>query len=240
MKKILLAIIPIMAFGLMANAQIITYSYGADTAYYGLKADNVEHKAKFKLTNATPTPVTFEWRVVSVDTPGIGWASAGMCDWFNCYAFDNTLHSIVMEADTSHEMYVYMKRRLGNTIEGCSDVLVEYREVGQPFKRTHLRHSSGFDLNCWPTATRDLSKIEMVDVYPNPTTNILNLNMRNKDVKIVQLSNLIGKQIQRVNVSNSNGSIHQLSLQALPKGIYILQYRNEAGKILGVSRITKN
>jgi hypothetical protein len=81
--------------------------------------------------------------------------------------------------------------------------------------------------------------VNLVDVYPNPTHNMLNFNVQDKNVKSIHLSNIIGKQIQRMNINSANGSVYQMSLNTLPKGIYILQYKNAAGKVLGVTKITK-
>ena len=120
---------------------------------------------------------------------------------------------------------------------------LEFREKNESTNYQVVRHTSEATLaSCpplWAVSTTDITRNPVVKVYPNPTTNVINLNVLNKDVKTVILSNIIGKQIQHLNISNSNGSIHQLSLQALPKGIYILQFKNESGKVVGVTRITK-
>ena len=233
--------LPLLVVGFMANGQI-TYTITSDTAYLNLADDNVPHKAKISLTNGA-TATDFEWRMVQVNKPA-DWVAPGVCDWESCYLFnDYNWHTAPVAANATHDLYIEMRRPSGVS-QGCSQVGIEYREKGATTTNYQvLRHTSGASLtSCpalWATATSDITKNPIVTVYPNPTTNVINLNVINKNVKAVILSNIIGKQIQHLSISNSNGSVHQLSLQALPKGIYILQFKNENGKVLGVTRITK-
>ena len=240
MKKILLSILPLLVVSFIANAQL-TYTISTDTAYLSLADDAVPHKAKFNIANGA-TATTFEWRLVQVNKPS-DWVAPGVCDWKDCYLFtDYSWHTAPVLANATHDLFIDMRRPVGAS-QGCSQVGIEYRELGSATNYQVLRHASGADLTAcaslWPTATSDVSKNPVVTVYPNPTTNLIKLNVINKDVKAVIISSIIGKQIQHLDISNSNGSQHQLSLQALPNGIYMLQFKNESGKVLGVTRVTK-
>lgn len=246
MKKILLSLCALIAFGFSGQAQI-TFNTAADTAYYNLADDDVSQKAKFTVTSAYSTPVDIEWRVTAFNLPDGLWESAGLCDWVTCIKFEDAADSTVtpIPPNSTQDVFVNMKRKPGAST-GCSQVIVEIKEVGGTAQQTIvIVHSSGADKSAcigtvFPTSTKDFSKANLVNVYPNPTNNVVNLDVVSKDVKSVELSNLIGKQISKINISNTGSSVHQMGLQALPRGMYILQFKNAGGKVLGVTRITKN
>lgn len=245
MKKILLLVLPLLAIGFCAQAQV-TFNVGADTAYFNLATDAVEHKAKMTVTNAGSAPVDIRWRVTGFNLPGELWESNGLCDWVTCVEFEDAVHPTTssLAANTTSDVFVGMKRK-ANAVAGCSQVIVLLEEVGNASNTQTVIfvHSSGADKSqcgaVWPTSTGNVVKTNLVEVYPNPATNSVNLNVLSSDIKTIQLSNIIGKQIQHMNIAGSKGDIHQMSLQALPKGIYILQFKNESGKVIGVKRITK-
>ncbi len=240
MNKILLSILPLLVVGFIANAQL-TYTISTDTAYLNLADDNAPHKAKFNLTNGA-TATTFVWRLVQIVKPG-DWVAPGVCDWVDCYSFtDYKWHTSPVAANATHDLFIDMRRPVGGS-QGCSQVGIEYGEINVDTNYQVLRHASGGSLSScialWPTATTDVSKNPVASVYPNPTTNVINLNVINKDVKAVVLSSITGKQLQQTDISSSNGVVHQLSLQGLQTGIYMLQFKNESGKVVGVTRVTK-
>ena len=244
MKKIILAILPIMIFSLCAKAQI-SFNATADTAYYSLVDDGVGQKAKISLSSAYSTDVDVRWRVKGFYLPDPGtWQSNGLCDWVTCVPFESAAGwtTSSFPANSSQDIFVDMKR-LSGAITGCSQIEVEIDEVnGSANRVVTIVHTSATDKSLcgavWPTSVKNTVR-ELVNVYPNPANNYINLNVVDKNVKTVQLGNIIGRQIQRINISNSSSNVYQMSLQALPKGIYILQFKNELGKVIGVQRITK-
>lgn len=246
MKKILLIALPLLVMGFISQAQI-TFTTAADTAYYNLPNDSVEQKGTFTVTSAYNTPVDIRWRVLGYNVPDENtWVSNGVCDWVTCIAFKNagSWTTSTFPANDTKSVFVGMARYTAAP-EGCSQIQVEIEEVGGPASAiVTIVHSSGADKTAcgtfYPTSAKDLSKADLVAVYPNPTNNVINLNVTSKDIKSIELSNLVGKQISKINISNSGSSIHRMSMQSLPRGMYILQFKNDSGKVLGVSRITKN
>lgn len=239
MKKILLFVLPVLMFGLTAKAQL-TYNVTADTAYANLQDDGVSHKAYFEITNPSMTDsVVFQWRMAKVAIPS-DWTAPGTCDWINCYQFtDLTWHDAPIEPNATKQLYVDLSRK-PNVSQDCAAVAIEYREKDQATQAVVLEHTSYADFStCGPVSTNNFTKKDLVTIYPNPTHNIIKLNIHNNNVKSIYLSNIIGKQISRMDISNASNSIHQMSLQSLPKGMYLLQFKNASGKVLGVTRITK-
>ena len=240
MKKVFLFLMPLLAICFMAQAQL-TYTLTVDTSFVNLPPDSISHKAKFNIANNTSVATTFEWRVVQSAKPA-DWISPGICDWNLCYGYnDNSWHQAPMAANSNHDLYIDMKRYVGSTL-GCSAVEIEYREQGQTTINTVvLRHTTFADISgCWSLGTKSLVKKDLVSVYPNPANNFINLTINDTKVKSIQLSNIIGKQINRVNIADASSRQQQMSLQGLPSGLYILQFKNAEGKVIGVSRVTKN
>jgi hypothetical protein len=238
-EKIGLIIASVLLLSIGANAQAV-WSIGADTAYFQLPAPSGYEDAKIKFSNPTSRDIDIEWRVVSVDTP-VGWTSTGVCDWNTCLPFPivGWRTSVLPANSTNQEFKVGVRRMEANTIGGCSKVILEFKDDnGGPNRFVQFRHTNGTDLNCFPVSVRNVKK-DLVNVYPNPTRNYINLNVVDEKVKSVQLSNIIGRQIQRVNMTEGKSSIYQMSLQGLPKGIYILQFKDKSNKVVGVKRITK-
>lgn len=231
-------------FGQIAEAQVIVV--GSDTAKYeNLVNDSVQHKAIIYLKNTGTTAQKVRWRKRPSPEELVpsGWFSDGVCDWHDCYKLSQaeTWHiSDSIAAGDTKQIYVFMGRAPISDI-GCSYILLDIEDLsGNPIaKTTHIHTSFSSIASCWPLSTKSFGSNNLVSVYPNPTTNFINLTVNDKRVKSIQLSNIIGKQIKRVDCYDNRSSQQQMSLLGLPDGIYILQFKSEDGKVLGISRITK-
>ena len=77
---------------------------------------------------------------------------------------------------------------------------------------------------------------KVITAYPNPTEGILNIGLENEEEALqVNVFDLTGKT--RLNKSFTSTETKQLNIEALPKGIYLLQLQTEAGST--VKRIVK-
>ncbi|MBE9469308.1 MAG: T9SS type A sorting domain-containing protein [Bacteroidetes bacterium] len=66
-----------------------------------------------------------------------------------------------------------------------------------------------------------------IEIYPNPTKDVLHINNL-KDVQILFISNMLGQQVQKINLVNTDKI--QISTMDLNKGIYIITLVNKDGK----------
>lgn len=95
--------------------------------------------------------------------------------------------------------------------------------------------NQGFQID-WTCTTglEDYDELSsVVDVYPNPTTGLLNVAIDGFiDLKIssIMVFNLVG-QLQKSVSTVSDKKIHQLDVSSLAKGIYLLQIRTQKGGI---------
>jgi len=75
---------------------------------------------------------------------------------------------------------------------------------------------------------------ENISVYPNPTNNILNIEVQENSKPLqVTLYNTLGKEVMRTNLSSS-----QINIANLPQGLYLLNISSN-GKILNTEKIVK-
>ncbi|RLD60159.1 MAG: hypothetical protein DRJ01_10135 [Bacteroidetes bacterium] len=66
-----------------------------------------------------------------------------------------------------------------------------------------------------------------IEIYPNPTKDVLYINNL-KDVQTLFISNMLGQQVQKINIVNKEKL--QISTMDLNKGIYIITLINKDGK----------
>jgi hypothetical protein len=66
-------------------------------------------------------------------------------------------------------------------------------------------------------------------VYPNPAATILNLEINSTDNKaVVSLSNLLGKEIWKEEITSLEAQTIQIPINNLQNGVYILNYQTKA------------
>jgi hypothetical protein len=75
------------------------------------------------------------------------------------------------------------------------------------------------NVECGLMAISDYSNLETFKVYPNPTSDILNISTSKGKIESVKLNDATGKIIQIQSFNASNGT---LNIQHLPKGVYML------------------
>jgi hypothetical protein len=82
----------------------------------------------------------------------------------------------------------------------------------------------------------DISELSL-KIYPNPTSDLVNINFGNKKYSKVTLSDISGKILNTVNITNSRNSIN-LNLSSYPRGMYLIHLASANGTT--VQRIVKN
>jgi hypothetical protein len=78
-----------------------------------------------------------------------------------------------------------------------------------------------------PTGTADIQDNLNWEVFPNPTTGILEIQMDDNNPFVVSILDLLGRKlIEQETVSNKS-----IDMSNLPNGVYIVQALSQAGKI---------
>ena len=76
--------------------------------------------------------------------------------------------------------------------------------------------------------TTDISEynLETINIYPNPTGGIINVNKGQLENVQVNIYNVLGESIYQFSITSSN---YQIDLTAQPNGVYFVQLRTEQG-----------
>ena len=175
MKKILLTLVPVIIFGFISNAQL---SYNiADNTSLNLPTTGVKQKASMYVTNNGAGTANFEWRILQYYIPP-GWSSFGVCDWFLCQPFaDTSWHVAACTGNQTDTLYMEVGRG-ANTVDGCAQARIEYREQGQTSKEVTLTVSSYSSFSsCWPLSTQTFDRNNSIEVYPNPASDEINIKV---------------------------------------------------------------
>ncbi len=185
------------------------------------------------LYNNTNSPITITWNKLSDDLLP-GWSGTGICQNGTCYQYDNAQHPFTIPANGKGEIDVMMNIA-ANATNGCSYVTVEFSEPGVVAKK-NITYK--FCTNI-AAATKDLDANNFVSVYPNPASNFIYLNILDPKVTDIQVVNVIGKKIYHYDVDATTPNPMRVPLDNIAKGIYLLQFTDNNGKLIGVKRVTK-
>ena len=102
------------------------------------------------------------------------------------------------------------------------------RAINDPFPTPF--GSSGFDLdavgviNSSATSISEVADKISINLFPNPTTNILNISLKETQEYEYAILNYNGKIIES---DSFNNSIHQINLNGLQAGVYFIQIKSE-------------
>ncbi len=154
--------------------------------------------------------------VNQVDTTLSALAVGSSYQWLTCHGSNQNVYSPIAGATNS----VYIADTTGwyavmVTTNGCIDTSICYF-VNKP-------QSTGINA---------LSN-HAITIYPNPTSNLLNIKWQNEEVKHIVLQDAVGRKVKDILVQ---GNVQTLSVTDLPQGIYFIHL---FGKTETVIKIVK-
>ena len=77
-----------------------------------------------------------------------------------------------------------------------------------------------------PTSTKDISNIDL-EIFPNPTTDIININCKSNVISSLQIFDSQGKSISQV---NEIATTHQINVTNWTSGIYWIELRTNSNE----------
>ncbi|MDD7915234.1 T9SS type A sorting domain-containing protein [Polaribacter ponticola] len=118
---------------------------------------------------------------------------------------------------------------------------IQYRGGSNPnifFKHNDILYFSadngnnGFELFMLEQSALGINKesfntLEKVSIYPNPTTNIINIKVENQIIEAVGIFNLLGKEVFRC--SNKEIKANSINVSMLTNGIYVVKVKTKIG-----------
>ncbi len=227
MKKIFLVLLAALG-ALSSQAQINVIH---DTVSQVVAKNNTTHLIKDSIENTSGSPITVTW-VKDAQFLQAGWTLSGICDKITCYPPPaNGPYTFTIDPGEKVIMYVDIKADVTAT-DGNNFITLKLND-GVSDKYITFRAYS------WPTQLSNVDINSIVSIYPNPATNYINLNILDNKVKNINVINIIGKKLASFKLNTSSSNFIRVPLDNITKGVYLLQFTDVNGKIIGVKKITK-
>ncbi len=227
MKK-LLTLALFTFFAIASQAQITVLH---DTVSKVWTKDGITHALKDTLVNNTAAPITVTWNKTN-EILLTGWSYIGICDKITCYPAPVTgSHSFTIDPGEKVAMYVDVKA-IATADDGFNYITVKLNDGISDKYMT-------FEFYTWPTQVKDFENNNTVSIYPNPATNFINLNILDSRITDINVVNIIGKKIGHYDITASTPNPMRVPIDNIAKGIYLLQFTDNNGKLIGIKRVTK-
>ncbi|MBK7762823.1 MAG: T9SS type A sorting domain-containing protein [Bacteroidetes bacterium] len=231
MRKILLSMV-FLIVGLTSFGQVTIWK---DTVVFGgFHKDGISDRLYDTLYNNTSDSITVTWTRTSGALP-TGWTSSGICDEITgstagtCIPWNLTTspRSVIVHAGEKFILDVMMTAQ-PTAADGPVYVTINTNYGDMVYK-----------FITWATSTKDLETNSLVTIYPNPATDYINLKLNDKRIANINVMNVIGKRVAKFNVDPNKDADLRVALDKVADGIYLLQFADHNGKVLGVRRVTK-
>jgi hypothetical protein len=225
MKKLILSLL-VTAFAATQSFAQVTIMH--DTVVYnGFPKDGYVHSLKDSIVNNSAGPAVITWNK-SAELLGTGWTGLGICDPVMCYSYDNAQHDFTLAPGAKGVMYVDMKA-IPTAADGNQYVTI-----------TTNYGPMTFVYKTWATQVKDFENNNIVTVYPNPASSFINITINDKKVASMNVMNVVGRRVAKFDIDATTPNPIRVPLDNVADGVYLLQFSDVNGKILGVRRVTKN
>jgi hypothetical protein len=211
-KKLLFSAAFFVMMGITAHAQQL-FTLEHDTVYTNGTAADFEVVGEVDFMNNTASSLTLRW-VRTQNNLTAGWASAVCYLGGTCFAPNVDSATFTMAANAVSGFSFHFSNN--NTVGAGVATLMLF----QPNNRANAQKVT-FIANAYTVGSDDNApKVGVLSTYPNPAQNILNVKTPENNGTL-RLTDVQGRQIFVQNVADTN---HQIEMQQLPAGIYVLQF----------------
>ena len=231
MKKILTLLV-IASMSLSSFAQTV---WKDTVEYKNFPKDGFVHGLWDTLYNNTNSPITVTWTVTNISLLS-GWEGIGICDAYpgggTCFGWTDlvTPKTFTIPANSSATLEAQVKAP-ATAADGSSYVTLSLSGVANPMV---FKFTTTGTIN-----TKDFYNSNLVNIYPNPATNFVNIALNDNKISSINVVNVIGRRIAKFNVDPAKNDLIHVPLDKVSDGIYLLQFADINGKVLGVRRVTK-
>lgn len=196
----------------ISPAKTVTFS----AAFYSVTINDIY------MVKTTGSTLSITWERVSMNLP-TGW-DYSICDLGTCHPGIPT-GPITMNTSTSTAAEAFLGLNIDPTnIAGTGTVVVRVYQTGFPANADTLT----WIINAGPTGVKENLLSSKLSVYPNPATNVLNIDAKDSKISKATVKTIIGTEVMQLNLTSNNNSI---DISSLPKGIYLLHIESADGKI---------
>ncbi len=135
----------------------------------------------------------------------------------------STIQAMVMDNPSKWKSLTALSNAKRNQVLSLLSVAYGGHEI---FSNHCARTIDFFDNLCTATSLSDISNIEGLHVYPNPSQSLLFIKTDNNHALRYQITNSIGQIILQDKLIGNN-----IDISGLPTGIYFIQWKDEKGQL---------
>lgn len=227
MKKVLLTLCSFI-FSLNLIAQVTVYH---DTVHKQWPKDGIIYSLKDSIINNTAAPITITWNKTSESILS-GWDVVGVCDLTTCIPYGATMtNNFVLNPGQKSLLYIDAKAAV-NATDGDNYLTISINDGVSNKPMT-------FHFFAWPSQVKETELNNVASIYPNPASNILYISILDEKVSNVNVINIIGNKIAKFAVTPNMPNPLRVPLDNVAKGVYMVQFMDQYGKVMTTKRITK-
>jgi hypothetical protein len=216
MKKILLLLFIITHLSAFAQFTLTNRNVGVSGP------NTYEPSASTSMTNNStdPNDTMFVWRVVEYTNPS-GWVLA-FCDPFYCNSNTklDSSNSFVLKAGTPGLLKgdIYF-----NGVSGVGVMKIRIQSVLD----TSINDTFTITATSWLTSVKKTVAPKNLNVYPNPATEYVMVDIPSKSATTIEVFNVLGSKVRTY--QHENGAQARLDLTDLQKGVYFIRINDKTG-----------
>ncbi|WP_223034233.1 T9SS type A sorting domain-containing protein [Hanstruepera marina] len=195
------------------DLEILKVDLLTNTAYYDKQSDGTFTETVFSTSNVYPAAaMVSDLDDNSVNDVTIGYSSTDPTDKMTWYLDSNPSNEDIID-NTQNDIYSFTVNDFDN--DGDLDM------ASISSNENHLNWFENTTYNS--TLSIDDYSAEDISIYPNPTTNILNVKLNNYEALDYTVYNALG---QKVLNSKLNAEIESIDVSHLKNGIYLLTIKD--------------
>lgn len=189
---------------------------------------------KAGITNTTSKDITIAYNLTSKNIPD-GWQFA-LCDPMKCNNVGISSESGEATLNGDGKSY-YFDAKIMASEPGYAELEYVVYYQAKPDNKVNVK----FTFQSIPTAiSKGTPVFSMVQTYPNPVIDNLNLSFTSKElVNVVELQDINGRLIYSTNCMSKSFST-AIPMNQLESGCYALIFKNQQGNIINYKKIIKN
>lgn len=178
----------------------------------------VYNKTGAEMTNWT-------WKLINLDIPN-EWSALSVCDNINCYFnMDEGMNKVMASVPSDSSFYFKVSFFPNNVSDSGSVSIVFWDDEA----REPIYDTIGFSLKTTTQTSVEEFYSASINLYPNPVSDILNIDLNEYTDASVSIYNFIGQTIWQNQFSGQERI--QVNCADLAKGTYFIKIETKSGVI---------
>jgi hypothetical protein len=230
MKKILFGLL-MMSAAYTTQAQIAVTT---DTLYDYPNRGNSNYSPKIVVTNNSNADFDLVWNTEpTMSILPTDYTIFGVCTTPGaCYAYNAASHTVTIPVGGSVEVHPSMAIGNNARLDSNAYIVVSTNIPGKSKLVWNIKALGAVGIKTVK------SKLNL-DIYPQPTTGIVNIVHNSNKVTTASLYNMLGKKVEDY-ITPVGATGFSFNMADRPDGIYVISLYDAFGAVLATQRITKN